>query len=78
MDQFCVLLENFLIKINQDYCRVVRGEITKRLFSVYHQEGPEVDAMESILDYLKCSFPDMDLSDMEDLWQSELQNVESI
>lgn len=78
MDDFCIALENFLIKINQDYCRVVRGEITKRLFSVYHQDGPEADAMRSILDYLKCSFPDMDVTDMEALWERQLLITESI
>jgi len=78
MDEFCEALENFLIRINQDYCRVVRKEITKRLFAVYHQDGVQSDAMRSILDYLKGSFPEMDLTDMEDVWVRETQIHESI
>ena len=78
MDEFVKLLENFLIHTNQEYCRFVRGEITKRLFSVYHQDGPEDEAMKSILDYLKSSFPDMDLTEMEDVWLKETQLSESI
>ncbi len=78
MDEFCAALENFLIRINQDYCRVVRKEITKRLFSVYHKDGVQCEAMRSILDYLKGSFPDMDLTDMEDLWEKEQAYSKSI